>query len=59
MEFILKHYENSGKKRLHVAVGCTGGRHRSVAIAEQLSKTISDAGFRTVINHRDINLEGN
>ena len=58
MEFILKHYENSGKKQLHVAIGCTGGRHRSVAIAEQLSKTISDTGLRTAINHRDIDLEG-
>ena len=59
MEFILKHYENSGKKQLHVAIGCTGGRHRSVAIAEQLSKIISDTGLRTAINHRDIDLEGN
>jgi UPF0042 nucleotide-binding protein len=59
MEFILKHYENSGKKQLHVAIGCTGGRHRSVAIAEQLSKIVSDSGLRTAINHRDIDLEGN
>ena len=59
MEFILKNYEKSGKKQLHVAIGCTGGRHRSVAIAEQLSKIISDIGFRTAINHRDIDLEGN
>ena len=59
MEFILKHYENSGKKQVHVAIGCTGGRHRSVAIAEQLSETISDTGQRTAVNHRDIDLEGN
>ena len=59
MEFILKHYENSGKKQLHVAIGCTGGRHRSVAIAEQLSRTISGTGLRTAVNHRDIELEGN
>jgi UPF0042 nucleotide-binding protein len=57
MEFILKHYENTGKKQLHVAVGCTGGRHRSVAVAEQLSKIISDTGRRTAINHRDIDME--
>jgi UPF0042 nucleotide-binding protein len=56
MEFILKHYENSGKKQLHVAIGCTGGRHRSVAIAEQLSKIVSDTGLRTATNHRDIGL---
>ncbi|MDR3280574.1 MAG: RNase adapter RapZ [Synergistaceae bacterium] len=59
MEFILKHYENTGKKQLHVAIGCTGGRHRSVAIAEQLSKIISDTGLRTATNHRDIDLEDN
>jgi UPF0042 nucleotide-binding protein len=59
MEFILKHYERSGKKQLHVAIGCTGGRHRSVAVAEQLSKIISDTGLRTAINHRDIDREGN
>jgi UPF0042 nucleotide-binding protein len=57
MEFILKHYENTGKKQLHAAVGCTGGRHRSVAVAEQLSNTISGAGFRTAVNHRDIDME--
>jgi UPF0042 nucleotide-binding protein len=57
MEFILKHYGNTGKKQLHVAIGCTGGRHRSVAIAEQLSKIISDTGHRTATNHRDIDLE--
>jgi UPF0042 nucleotide-binding protein len=57
MEFILKHYEKTGKKQLHVAVGCTGGRHRSVAVAEQLSKIISDTGLRTAINHRDIDME--
>ncbi|MDR2780010.1 MAG: RNase adapter RapZ [Synergistaceae bacterium] len=59
MEFILKHYENTGKKQLHVAIGCTGGRHRSVAIVEQLSKLISDTGHRTATNHRDIDLESN
>ncbi|MDR0765130.1 MAG: RNase adapter RapZ [Synergistaceae bacterium] len=57
MEFILKHYENTGKKQLHVAVGCTGGRHRSVAVAEQLSGMISGTGLRTAINHRDIDME--
>jgi UPF0042 nucleotide-binding protein len=57
MEFILKQYENTGKKQLHVAIGCTGGRHRSVAIAESLSKCVTDMGHVTVTNHRDIDLE--
>jgi UPF0042 nucleotide-binding protein len=59
MEFILKHYEKTGKKQLHLAIGCTGGRHRSVAIAEQLSGIISDTGLRTATIHRDIGLEDN
>ena len=59
VDFILKNYDKSGKKQLHVAIGCTGGRHRSVAIAEQLSKIISDTGLRIIVNHRDIDLEGN
>ncbi|MDR3165521.1 MAG: RNase adapter RapZ [Synergistaceae bacterium] len=57
MEFILRHYENTGKKQLHVAIGCTGGRHRSAAVAEQLSKIISGTGLRTAVNHRDIDME--
>lgn len=56
MDFVLMQYDNSntGKKQIHVAVGCTGGRHRSVAIAEELSHTLSGKGHKVVTNHRDI-----
>ena len=43
-----------GKSYLTVAVGCTGGRHRSVMIAEALKKTLTDVdGVRLRIKHRD------
>lgn len=58
-DFVLMQYDisNTGKKQIHIAVGCTGGRHRSVAIAEELSAALSDRGHKVVTNHRDINRE--
>jgi UPF0042 nucleotide-binding protein len=58
MQFILAQYERTGKKQLHIAVGCTGGRHRSVAVAESLARSVSGMGHVTVMNHRDINMDG-
>ncbi|MDR1470920.1 MAG: RNase adapter RapZ [Synergistaceae bacterium] len=58
MRFILAQYERTDKKQLHVAIGCTGGRHRSVAVAESLARRVSDMGYVAVMNHRDIELEG-
>lgn len=57
LEFILMQYERTGKKQVHIAIGCTGGRHRSVAIAEQLGLYFSDRGHRMTVNHRDIDKE--
>lgn len=39
---------------LRVAVGCTGGRHRSVAVTEALARALEDAGHETAVLHRDI-----
>ena len=55
--FLLPHYHEEGKRRLVIAIGCTGGAHRSVAIAEALGKYLSDSGLETSVNHRDIELE--
>lgn len=52
--FILPLYVREGKNRLSIGVGCTGGRHRSVFIAEEIGKMLSDLGYRTNVNHRDI-----
>lgn len=57
LELILMQYDSTGKRQFHVAVGCTGGRHRSVAIAEQLAQYLSGRGHKVVLNHRDIDLD--
>lgn len=57
LDFVLTQYYNTGKKQVHIAVGCTGGRHRSVAIAVELSRYLSSKGLRSVTNHRDIDRE--
>lgn len=55
MSFLLPNYVKEGKSYLTVAVGCTGGVHRSVVIAEELARIIGqDDGYNIRINHRDI-----
>ncbi len=51
---LLPGYEREGKSYLSVAFGCTGGRHRSVVIAEQLAQRFRRLGYRTVVHHRDV-----
>ena len=53
VSFLIPHYMEEGKTELVIAIGCTGGKHRSVAIAENLYKFISQTDYRTVIKHRD------
>lgn len=54
MAFLLPLYEKEGKVRLNVALGCTGGKHRSVAVANQLGAYFLDRDYQVTINHRDI-----
>lgn len=54
MTFLIPLYEKEGKARLNVALGCTGGRHRSVVIANRLGVYFSDKDYLVSINHRDI-----
>ncbi|NQV44928.1 MAG: RNase adaptor protein RapZ, partial [Rhodospirillales bacterium] len=51
---LLPRYAEEGKSYLTIAVGCTGGRHRSVFIAEQLSHWLEEQGKAVHIMHRDI-----
>jgi RNase adapter protein RapZ len=51
--YLLPHYVKEGKSYLTIAVGCTGGQHRSVMITEELVKKIAKAGYRTKVVHRD------
>ena len=53
IEFLLPQYVEEGKTSLNIAIGCTGGRHRSVALTEELGGYISSLGYNTVKMHRD------
>ncbi len=54
LAFLLPAYAREGKSYLSIAIGCTGGRHRSVAIAEELARRIGGHGFTPTVHHRDI-----
>ena len=56
LEFLLPRSWREGKAYLTVAIGCTGGRHRSVAIGEELGRAAPPAGPRPTVEHRDIEL---
>jgi UPF0042 nucleotide-binding protein len=58
LRFLLPRYRNEGKSYLVIAVGCTGGRHRSVVIAEYLRDKFMKEGEEVIISHRDVNREG-
>lgn len=55
LTFLLPRYREEGKAYLTVALGCTGGRHRSVALAEALGQELSNEGVKTRVQHRDVN----
>ncbi len=54
IDYMLPLYVEEGKSQLVIGIGCTGGRHRSVAIAEALYKHLVEKGVRASVNHRDI-----
>jgi RNase adapter protein RapZ len=51
--YLLPHYIHEGKSYLTIAVGCTGGQHRSVMISEDVAKRLKKAGYRVKVVHRD------
>ena len=55
INFTLPQYVEEGKTELVIAVGCTGGRHRSVAVASELAAFITKRGYTVVLDHRDMN----
>lgn len=55
MDFLIPHYTEEGKSNLVVAIGCTGGKHRSVTVACELYSYLVSKGINSDINHRDIN----
>jgi RNase adapter protein RapZ len=52
--FLLPLYDSQGKAYVNVAFGCTGGRHRSVHVAEMFGKWLRDAGFSPTVTHRNL-----
>lgn len=57
LAFVLPRYEREGKAYLTVAVGCTGGRHRSVALVEELRRFLDGLGYAPAVVHRDLDRE--
>ncbi|HVG38744.1 MAG TPA: RNase adapter RapZ [Pyrinomonadaceae bacterium] len=53
LEYLLPLYQGEGKSYVTVGIGCTGGRHRSVMIANSLARNLRRAGYKTVATHRD------
>jgi len=54
MIYLMPHYVREGKSYLTIAIGCTGGQHRSVMMSEELGKSLRKAGYRVKVSHRDM-----
>lgn len=54
LSFLLPRYQAAAKAYVHIAIGCTGGRHRSVFVAEQITKRLQAAGFCPSVQHRNL-----
>lgn len=56
--FLLPAFREEGKTHLAIALGCTGGRHRSVSVTEQLGQTLANKGWEVSIRHREMERQG-
>ncbi len=54
LKLLLKNYRKEGKSYITIAFGCTGGRHRSVVLAELMAKDLKQEGYPVRIDHRDV-----
>ncbi|HLW81885.1 MAG TPA: RNase adapter RapZ [Candidatus Acidoferrales bacterium] len=54
LAYLIPHYIREGKSYLTIAFGCTGGRHRSVTMAEAVAKALAKRGYTTKLEHRDL-----
>lgn len=55
LNFLIPNYTKEGKSILVVGIGCTGGFHRSVAIANELGDRLKQLGYNISVSHRDVN----
>lgn len=53
VDYLIPYYVKEGKPQLIIGMGCTGGRHRSVAIAEKLGERLREKGHKALVEHRD------
>jgi RNase adapter protein RapZ len=58
MLFLLPAHRDEGKAHLTIGFGCTGGQHRSVAVAEKLGNVLTDAGWPVALRHRELERKG-
>ena len=54
IDFLIPQYIKEGKSQLVIAVGCTGGMHRSVFVSGKVGEALREQGYRVAIEHRDI-----
>ncbi|MBD7913867.1 RNase adapter RapZ [Clostridium sp. Sa3CUN1] len=54
LEFLIPNYKKEGKRQLIISIGCTGGRHRSVAIANKIYENLASRNYNISVEHRDI-----
>jgi len=54
IDFLIPHYAKEGKSQLVIAIGCTGGMHRSVYVSGKVGEALREQGYRVAIEHRDI-----
>lgn len=57
LEFLIPQHQQNGKEDLIVAIGCTGGKHRSVAVVEEIKQSLNMQGKSILVTHRDISRE--
>jgi len=58
IDFLLPQYEKEGKAYVTISIGCTGGRHRSVFIANAIAKHVEEEKYRVKVSHRDAEKKG-
>jgi len=57
LDFLVPQYRAEGKEHLTIAIGCTGGKHRSVAVCEKIAAGLRGGGRRVTVTHRDMEAE--
>jgi UPF0042 nucleotide-binding protein len=57
LDYLLERYDAEGKAYLTIGIGCTGGRHRSVAVATRLAERLRGSGREVNVQHRDVEKE--